>query len=132
MGFASTNNVSLSQSGAIFTTLRKDVYKRQIEARFKALGAPVELIKVHNTPDGNFLNGIPNPLLPECRDDTRNAVIKHGADTVSYTHLDVYKRQSHKWLTLFPSKVMAKNIGYDGTGENCNGDDIYKMCIRDR
>lgn len=24
-----------------------------IEARFKALGAPVELIKVHNTPDGN-------------------------------------------------------------------------------
>ncbi|HBC7566077.1 TPA: colanic acid biosynthesis phosphomannomutase CpsG [Escherichia coli] len=51
-----------------------------IEARFKALGAPVELIKVHNTPDGNFPNGIPNPLLPECRDDTRNAVIKHGAD----------------------------------------------------
>ncbi len=35
---------------------------------------------MHNTPDGNFLNGIPNPLLPECRDDTRNAVIKHGAD----------------------------------------------------
>ena len=35
-----------------------------IEARFKALGAPVELIKVHNTPDGNFPNGIPNPLLP--------------------------------------------------------------------
>ncbi|STI85259.1 phosphomannomutase CpsG [Escherichia coli] len=31
-----------------------------IEARFKALGAPVELIKVHNTPDGNFPNGIPN------------------------------------------------------------------------
>ena len=30
-----------------------------IEARFKALGAPVELIKVHNTPDGNFPNGIP-------------------------------------------------------------------------
>ena len=51
-----------------------------IEARFKALVAPEELIKVHNTPDGNFPNGIPNPLLPECRDDTRNAVIKHGAD----------------------------------------------------
>ncbi len=31
-----------------------------IEARFNALGAPVELIKVHNTPDGNFPNGIPN------------------------------------------------------------------------
>ena len=37
-------------------------------------------VKVHNTPDGNFPNGIPNPLLPECRDDTRNAVIEHGAD----------------------------------------------------
>ncbi|XPE61974.1 hypothetical protein ACNKHT_13280 [Shigella flexneri] len=41
----------------------------------------MELIKVHNTPDGNFPNGILEPLLPECRDDTRNAVIKHGADT---------------------------------------------------
>nr|CAC9140843.1 Phosphomannomutase/phosphoglucomutase [Citrobacter werkmanii] len=51
-----------------------------IEARFKALGVPVEFIKIHNTPDGNFPNGIPNPLLPECRADTRNAVISHGAD----------------------------------------------------
>ncbi|HDC2135224.1 TPA: colanic acid biosynthesis phosphomannomutase CpsG, partial [Salmonella enterica] len=51
-----------------------------IEARLKALGAPVEFIKIHNTPDGTFPNGIPNPLLPECRDDTRNAVIEHGAD----------------------------------------------------
>ncbi|MDX7986414.1 phosphomannomutase CpsG [Xenorhabdus sp. 12] len=51
-----------------------------IEARFKTLGVPVTFIKVHNTPNGNFPNGIPNPLLPECRDDTRNAVIKHGAD----------------------------------------------------
>ncbi|WP_353614674.1 colanic acid biosynthesis phosphomannomutase CpsG [Mangrovibacter phragmitis] len=51
-----------------------------IEARCKALNVPVTFIKVHNTPDGNFPNGIPNPLLPECRDDTRNAVIEHGAD----------------------------------------------------
>ncbi|SQB29159.1 phosphomannomutase [Citrobacter koseri] len=51
-----------------------------IEARFKAQGVPVDFIKIHNTPDGNFPNGIPNPLLPECRDDTRNAVIEHGAD----------------------------------------------------
>ncbi|HAT7571770.1 TPA: phosphomannomutase CpsG, partial [Citrobacter werkmanii] len=51
-----------------------------IEARFKSLGVPVEFIKIHNTPDGNFPNGIPNPLLPECRADTRNAVIEHGAD----------------------------------------------------
>lgn len=51
-----------------------------IEARFKALGVPVELIKIHNVPDGSFPNGIPNPLLPECRADTCNAVIEHGAD----------------------------------------------------
>jgi len=51
-----------------------------LEARFKALNVPVTFIKVHNTPDGNFPNGIPNPLLPECRADTRNAVIEHGAD----------------------------------------------------
>lgn len=51
-----------------------------IEARFKTLGVPVELITIHKTPDGTFPNGIPNPLLPECRADTRNAVIEHGAD----------------------------------------------------
>ena len=51
-----------------------------IEARFQSLGVPVELITIHNTPDGTFPNGIPNPLLPECRADTRNAVIEHGAD----------------------------------------------------
>ena len=52
----------------------------EIERRFKALAVPVEFIKVHHEADGNFPNGIPNPLLPECRDDTRNAVIEHGAD----------------------------------------------------
>jgi phosphomannomutase len=51
-----------------------------LEARLKALNLPVTFVKVHNTPDGNFPNGIPNPLLPECRDDTRNAVIEHNAD----------------------------------------------------
>lgn len=51
-----------------------------LEARFKAAQVPVELIKVHNEPDGTFPNGIPNPLLPECRADTANAVKQHGAD----------------------------------------------------
>ncbi len=43
-------------------------------------GVPIEFIKVHHQPDGNFPNGIPNPLLPECRADTANAVREHGAD----------------------------------------------------
>lgn len=41
---------------------------------------PFEFIRVHHTPDGSFPNGIPNPLLPECRQDTASAVIENGAD----------------------------------------------------
>ncbi|HGF1008952.1 TPA: phosphomannomutase CpsG [Klebsiella pneumoniae] len=52
----------------------------EIERRFKALAVPVEFIKVHHEADGNFPNGIPNPLLPECRQDTADAVKAHGAD----------------------------------------------------
>ncbi|MCC4105425.1 phosphomannomutase CpsG [Serratia ureilytica] len=51
-----------------------------IESRFKQLQVPVEFIKVHHQPDGNFPNGIPNPLLPECRQDTSVAVREHKAD----------------------------------------------------
>ncbi|TMM45634.1 phosphomannomutase CpsG [Colwellia ponticola] len=51
-----------------------------IESAFKVLNVPVEFIKVHHQPDGNFPNGIPNPLLVENRGATRDAVIKHGAD----------------------------------------------------
>ncbi len=52
----------------------------EIERRFKALDIPVEFIKVHHEADGNFPNGIPNPLLPECRQDTADAVKAHRAD----------------------------------------------------
>lgn len=51
-----------------------------IETEFKRLQIPITFIKVHNNPDGNFPNGIPNPLLPENRADTQNAVLKHKAD----------------------------------------------------
>jgi len=51
-----------------------------IEARFKSLQLPIEIIKMHNTPDGSFPNGIPNPLLPENRGSTIDAVLQHGAD----------------------------------------------------
>ncbi len=52
----------------------------QIEKRFKQANAPVTFIKVHHEADGNFPNGIPNPLLPECRKDTSDAVREHQAD----------------------------------------------------
>jgi phosphomannomutase len=51
-----------------------------IESVFKQLEVPIEFIKVHHQPDGNFPNGIPNPLLVENRAATRDAVIKHKAD----------------------------------------------------
>ncbi|MEZ8169024.1 phosphomannomutase CpsG [Vibrio sp. 10N.222.54.F12] len=51
-----------------------------LEERFQALNIPLELIKVHHEENGNFPNGIPNPLLPECRADTANAVKEHKAD----------------------------------------------------
>ena len=51
-----------------------------IEARFREFCVPVEFIKVHHEPNGAFPNGIPNPLLPENRAATAEAVIAHGAD----------------------------------------------------
>lgn len=51
-----------------------------IEEKFKALNIPVEFIKIHHEADGNFPNGIPNPILIENRDSTSQAVFKHGAN----------------------------------------------------
>ncbi|HFP9402820.1 TPA: O9 family phosphomannomutase RfbK [Raoultella planticola] len=51
-----------------------------VEKRFATEGVPITFIKVHHQPDGNFPNGIPNPLLPECRQDTSDAVRLHSAD----------------------------------------------------
>ncbi|AIY39039.1 phosphomannomutase/phosphoglucomutase [Acinetobacter baumannii] len=51
-----------------------------IEEKFKALNVPVEFIKIHHEADGTFPNGIPNPILIENRDSTRNAVLEHKAD----------------------------------------------------
>ena len=51
-----------------------------LEAQFKQLNIPVEFIKIHHEADGTFPNGIPNPILIENRDSTRNAVLEHQAD----------------------------------------------------
>ena len=51
-----------------------------IEDAFNRHQVPIEFIKVHHQPDGNFPNGIPNPLLPENRADTTHAVLEHKAD----------------------------------------------------
>ncbi len=41
---------------------------------------PFEFIKLHHEADGNFPNGVPNPLLPENRTAVVAAVREHGAD----------------------------------------------------
>ena len=51
-----------------------------IESRFKAAGVPVEIVKIFNEQDGNFPNGIPNPILHENRAPTIDAVLAHKAD----------------------------------------------------
>ncbi|MBZ0199750.1 MAG: phosphomannomutase [Ignavibacteriaceae bacterium] len=41
---------------------------------------PVKMIKVFNEPDSKFPNGVPNPLLPQNRQPTLDAIIKNKAD----------------------------------------------------
>jgi phosphomannomutase len=41
---------------------------------------PIEMIKVFTDPDSDFPNGVPNPLLPENRKPTIEAVIKNEAN----------------------------------------------------
>lgn len=41
---------------------------------------PIKMIKVFHEPDSNFPNGVPNPLLPENRQPTIDAIKKHNAD----------------------------------------------------
>ena len=41
---------------------------------------PCEFIYINEEPDGNFPNGVPNPMIVENRKTTSDAVIKHQAD----------------------------------------------------
>jgi len=51
-----------------------------LEHAFLARGIPLTLIKIHHEPDGTFPHGIPNPMLPENRLATCDAVREHQAD----------------------------------------------------
>jgi phosphomannomutase len=51
-----------------------------IADRLTELGAPLEFIRVHHTPDATFPNGIPNPLLPENHSATADVVKDEKAD----------------------------------------------------
>lgn len=47
-----------------------------------ALGTvmPLEIIRLFHEPDGNFPNGVPNPMLDDCQRVTADAVRTHKAD----------------------------------------------------
>ena len=51
-----------------------------LEERFHLADVPVDFIKINHEPDGSFPKGVPNPLLPERRAATSNAVREHHAD----------------------------------------------------
>ena len=50
------------------------------DALAHTLEVPWTFKRVHHDPDGSFPNGIPNPLLPENRAATSDAVLANGAD----------------------------------------------------
>jgi len=51
-----------------------------VERVFVQKKIPINFIKIHHDADGNFPNGIPNPLLLENQAATSDAVIAHKAD----------------------------------------------------
>ena len=51
-----------------------------LEKYFDDSNTPIDLIKIHNEPNGTFPNGIPNPILEENRESTIQAVLDHNAD----------------------------------------------------
>ena len=51
-----------------------------IAKQLQVLGAQLEFIRVHHTPDATFPNGIPNPLLPENHAATADVVSSEVAD----------------------------------------------------
>ena len=51
-----------------------------VATRLLELGAPLEFIRVHHTPDATFPNGIPNPLLPKNHPATADVVKAENAD----------------------------------------------------
>lgn len=45
-----------------------------------ARGVSVEFIRLYHQPDGTFPAGVPNPMLPENRQQTQQAVLRYQAD----------------------------------------------------
>lgn len=57
-----------------------DVIEKLLNQALHAHDISIEFIKIHHEPNGAFPHGIPNPLLPENRAATADAVRMYGAD----------------------------------------------------
>lgn len=64
-------NAGNGAAGPTFDAITAELAKR---------GAPLAFERMHHMPDGQFSNGIPNPLLPENRPATADAVRAAGAN----------------------------------------------------
>lgn len=64
-------NPGNGSAGPTIDALEKELHSKNV---------PIQFIKIHHTPDPTFPNGIPNPLLPENRPATSDAVRTYKAD----------------------------------------------------
>lgn len=64
-------NAGNGAAGPTFDALAADLSRR---------GCPLRFLRMNHTPDGQFPNGIPNPLLPDTRPAMAEAVRTSGAD----------------------------------------------------
>ena len=84
---------------------------------------PVEMIKIFNDPDSDFPNGVPNPLLPECRSHTIDAVKKHNADLGvawdgDYDRCFFFDENGNFIEGYYIVGLLAKSILKNNPGEN--------------
>jgi len=84
---------------------------------------PVEMIKIFNTPDPEFPNGVPNPLLPDNRSHTIEAVKKHNADLGvawdgDYDRCFFFDERGNFIEGYYIVGLLAKSILKNNPGEN--------------
>ncbi|HED06536.1 MAG TPA: phosphomannomutase [Ignavibacteria bacterium] len=84
---------------------------------------PIEMIKIFNNPDSAFPNGVPNPLLPDNRAHTIEAVKKHNADLGvawdgDYDRCFFFDEHGNFIEGYYIVGLLAKSILKNNPGEN--------------
>jgi phosphomannomutase len=84
---------------------------------------PIEMIKIFNTPDSEFPNGVPNPLLMENRQPTLDAVLKNKADLGvawdgDYDRCFFFDEKGNFIEGYYIVGILAKSILKKNPGEN--------------